>query len=131
VSDTKEKDVSIQWDNLRCLYAEDLKGKRVTVKIGGVRSTPKGAKLFCHNEESEAWDIAFSMRDKDGKTPYIQIPQPNSYGKRTTLLRQFVMATGGDPCEESAGQTITLYPIESKKSTTGKAIRIAIPEHAA
>jgi hypothetical protein len=131
VSDAKEKDVSVQWDNLRCLYAEDLKGKRYTMKIGGIRDTPKGAKLFCHNEESDAWDIAFALRDKDGKTPYIQIPQPNSYGKRTTLLRQFVMATGCEPGDEAVGRDITLYPVESKKSTTGKAIRIAVPEHAA
>ena len=126
-----DKDVSVQWDNLRCLYAEDLKGKRITMTIGGVRETPKGAKLFCHNEESEAWDVAFAMRDKDGKTPYVQSPQPNAYGKRTTLLRQFVMATAGDPCAESVGKSVTLYPVESKKSTTGKAIRIAVPEHAA
>jgi hypothetical protein len=122
---------TIDWNNLRCLYAEDLGTKRVRVTIGGVRDTPKGARLFCHNEESEAWDVAFTERDKDGKTPYIQIPAPNQWGKRSGLLRQYVMATGGDPSNGHAGKAIMLYPVESKKSTTGKAIRIAVPEHMA
>ena len=121
----------VNWDKLRCLYAEDLKGKRITMPIGGVRDTPKGARLFCHNAESEAWDVAFAVVDKDGKTPYIQVPKGNEFGKRTTLLRQYVMACGGDPDPAQAGTELTLYPIDSKKSTTGKAIRIAIPEHVA
>ena len=118
----------VNWDNLRCIYAEDLKNSRVTVKIGGVRETPKGARLFCHNEESAAWDVAFGQPDKDGKTPYIQLPAPNKWGKRTTLLRQYVQATGGDPSNEHVGKSITMYPVKSQKSTTGQAIRIAVPE---
>jgi len=121
----------VNWSNLRCLYAEDLRGARWPLVIGGVRETPKGARLFCHNEESEAWDIAFGQPDKEGRTPYIQIPTRNKYGKSTTLLRQYVMATGSEPCAEHVGNKIVLYPVESKKSTTGKAIRIAVPESAA
>ena len=118
----------VDWDNLRCLYAEDLKRQRLTLTISAVRDTPKGARLFCHNEESEAWDVAFSAKGKDGKTPYIQIPSPNKFGKRCSLLRQYVMVCGGDPANEHAGKKITLYPTESKKAQTGQAIRIAAAE---
>ena len=128
--EAKDK-TAVQWDNLRCLYAEDLHNKRVAVTVGGVRDTPKGARLFCQSGESEAWDVAFSIHDSEGKTPYIQIPKPNGFGKRTTLLRQFVMATGGDPSANSVGHKVTLYPVESKKSQTGQAIRIAVPEQMA
>ena len=114
------------WDNLRCLYAEDLKGKRLTVTISAVRDTPEGARLFCHNESSEAWDVAFAQKDKEGRTTYIQIPKPNKeFGKRTGLLRLYVMVCGGDPSDEHAGKKIVLYPIASKKSATGEAIRVA------
>lgn len=116
------------WENLRCLYAEDLKNKQVTMTIAAVRDTPKGGRLFCHNEESKAWDVAFTGKDKEGKTLYIQIPCPNAFGKKTTLLRQYVMACGGDPQDGHTTQKITLYPVATKKSTTGQAIRIAIPE---
>jgi len=122
---------AVKWDNLRCLYAEDLKNRRITLTVAGVRETPKGARLFCHNEESAAFDVAFKETDKDGKTPYIQIPAPNKFGKRTTLLRQYVMVCGGDPCSDHAGRKVTLYPVESKKSQTGQAIRVAVPEQMA
>ncbi len=112
---------------LRCIYAEMLKGKRITLDIESVREAPE--KLYCSGQSTGAWDVIFTQHDKDGNNLYVQIPQPNIHGKRTSLLRQFVMATGGDPSEESAGKKITLYPVESKKSVTGQAIRIAIPEH--
>ena len=116
------------WKNIRCLYAEDLKNKRVTLTIKTIRDTPEGARLFCRNETSCAWDIQFQETDKDGRSMYIQIPTGNTFGKRTTLLRQYVMACGGDPSQEHCGRKITLYPIASKKSATSQAIRIAVPE---
>lgn len=116
------------WENLRCLYAEDLRGKRVTLTIAGVRDTPKGARLFCQSGESEAWDVAFRESGKDGRTPYIQLPKPNNYGKSCGLLRGFKVATGGEPTEEQVGKKVTLYPIKSTKSATGQAIRVAVPE---
>ena len=119
----------INWNNLRCLYAEDLHNNRVTMTIGAVRSTPNGAKLFCQTGESEAWDIAFDKPDKEGRTCYIQIPKPNNFGKKTGLLRGYVLACGTDPDGSHAGKAITLYPVASKKSATGQAIRIAVPEN--
>ena len=124
-------DKSVDWKNLRCLYAEDLKNSRVPVVVGGIRETPKDARLFCHNTSTGAWDVAFATPDKEGRTPYIQIPVPNEFGKRTALLRQYVQAAGGDPDPSQVGTEITLYPVESKKSVTGQAIRIAIPEQLA
>ena len=116
---------TVNWNNLRCLYAEDIKGAKYKMKIIGIRDTPKGARLFCQSGETEAWDIAFEKKDRNGKTLYIQIPKTNQFGKRTGLLRKYVMATGNEPCEEHIGKEIVLYTVESKKSETGKAIRIA------
>ena len=130
MSDT-QTDTTVNWKNLKCLYAEDLKNKHVSMIIGAVRDTPEGARLFCRNMESEAWDIAFAATTADGKTPYIQIPKPNAYGKASGLLRTYKAATGGDPCEKHVGQKITLIPVKSTKSATGRAIRVAILEHAA
>ena len=124
----QENAIKINWNKLRCLYAEDLKNKKVTLEIAGVRNTPDGAKLFCQSGESDAWDIAFSRPDKEGRTPYIQIPKPNNYGKKTGLLRGYVLACGDDPSPEHVGKSITLYPVASKKSATGQASRIAVPE---
>jgi hypothetical protein len=116
------------WENLRCLYAEDLKGKRFTLTVCSVRDTPKGARLFCASGESEAWDVAFVEKAADGRTPYIQIPKPNAYGKATGLLRTYKMAMGGEPTAEHAGHKLVLYPVKSLKSQTGQAIRIAVQE---
>ena len=88
---------AVNWGSARCVYAEDLNNKQVTVTVGAVRDTPKGAVLFCAGVESEAWDVAFADKGKDGKTPYIQIPKPNAYGKKTGLLRQYVVAMGSTP----------------------------------
>jgi hypothetical protein len=117
-----------EWKNLRCLYAEDLKGKRVAVCIAGVRETPKEARLFCQSGTSEAWDVCFDKKDAAGRTTYIQIPKPNDYGKATGLLRTYKAAAGGEPDQSHVGTEITLIPVNSKKSATGEAIRIAIPE---
>ena len=119
----------VNWNNLRCIYAEDLKNKRINRTIGGVRDTPKGARLFSKAGESEAWDVAFTECDKEGRTTYIQIPKPNQYGKKTGFLRGYNLATGGDPDESHVGKTIVLYPVASQKSETGQAIRIAVPEN--
>ncbi len=112
------------WKNLRCLYAEDLKGKAIPVIVGGVRDTPKGARLFSQAGESEAWDVAFAKPDREGRTTYIQIPKPNEYGKKTGLLRGYVAAMGGDPDPSHVGQKIELYPVTSAKAATGQAIRL-------
>lgn len=119
---------TIEWNNIRCLYSEDLKNHHVTLTIAAIRDTPKEARLFCQSGLSEAWDIAFAEKGKDGKTPYIQLPKPNAFGKSTGLLRTYKAATGGEPCASHAGHKIVLYPVKSVKSVSGQAIRIALPE---
>lgn len=116
---------AVNWSNLRCLYAEDIKDVKTKLRIAGIRDTPKGARLFCQSGESEAYDVAFAHKDKSGKTLYIQIPKANQFGKRAGILRQYVMVTGGEPCEGHIGKEIVLYTKESAKSMTGRAIRIA------
>ena len=113
-------------EELRCMYAEMLGGKRVTLEIASVRDAPDP--LYCQGTSTGAWDVIFKQKDKGGKTLYLQVPEPNKHGKSTALLRQYVMICGGTPSEKDVGTKITLYPIASKKSVTGEAIRIAIPE---
>jgi hypothetical protein len=116
---------TVNWNNLRCLYAEDIKDCKMKFKIAGVRDTPKGARLFCQSGESEAYDVAFDRKDKQGKTLYIQLPKTNQFGKRAGILRQYVMVCGNEPSAEHIGKEVVLYTKESAKSVTGKAIRIA------
>jgi len=106
----------------RCIYAEMLKNKKVTLTIEAVRESPKP--LYCNGANSRAWDIMFAEKDAEGNVFYVQIPQPDEHGKRTTILRQFYAATGSDPGAESVGKKITMFPVPSKKSATGQAIRI-------
>ena len=113
-------------EKLRCLYAESISGKRVTLKVASVRNAP--TPLYCNGTASQAWDILFEQKGKDGATLYIQIPHPNKDGKSTALLRQYMMATGSEPSDASVGKEVILYTVPSKKSVTGEAIRIAIPE---
>jgi hypothetical protein len=116
---------TVNWNNLRCLYAEDIKDVKMKFKIAGVRDTPKGARLFCQSGETEAFDVAFDRKDKQGKTLYIQLPKTNQFGKRAGILRQYVMVCGNEPSTEHIGKEVVLYTKESAKSVTGKAIRIA------
>jgi hypothetical protein len=113
---------------LRCLYAEMLRNKRVTMTVASVRTAP--TLLYCNGKESSAWDVIFTEKDKAGATLYIQIPKPNSEGKSTSLLRQYIMVTGGEPDESHAGAKLTLHPVKSRKATTGQALRIALPDDA-
>ena len=86
---------------LRCLYAENLQGRRVEVEIESVRTAPRP--LFSAAGECAAWDVMFTTRTKAGEQPYIQIPKPGTDGKATIILRQYIMATGTEPCEDHKG----------------------------
>lgn len=114
---------------LRCMYAEMLNHKKVTLKVASVRDAPE--LLYCSGQSTGAWDVIFTQKDKEGRTLYVQIPMQNKHGKSTAILRQYIMVMGAEPSEKDVGKDITLYTIDSKKSVTGQAIRIAIPEQAA
>jgi hypothetical protein len=105
------------YDGTKYLYAEQLKGKRVTLTIQAV----VGGIEFCdaRGQKSRGFDVTFKETDKVFGMTGI------------TVRRQLFMATGTDDPDQMAGKTITLYPIQSAKSATGQAIRVAVPEHAA
>ncbi len=105
------------YDGTKYLYAEQLKGKRVTLTIKGVI----GGVEFCdvRGAKSHGFDITFTETGKVLGMTGI------------TIRRQLFMATGTDNPEQMAGKKITLYPVKSAASATGQAIRIAVPEQMA
>ena len=108
-----EKAASI-YDGTRYLYAEQLKGKRVslTIKsvIGGVEFDDGRGK------KSQGFDVAFAETEKVLGITGI------------TVRRQLALTTGTDDPAAMVGKKITLYAVKSQRSASGQAIRIAIPE---
>ena len=98
------------YDGLDHIYAEQLKGKRVTLTI---KSVVGGAEFFCDGRKTVGFDVAFSETPKKlGVTS-------------ATVRRQLFVATGTEEPSKMTGARITLYPVESKRSATGFAIRVA------
>ena len=100
------------YDELKYVYAENLKGKRVTVTIKSVKG---GIEFFCPQSsgKSKGFDVAFD------ETPKL-LGVTSS-----TVVRQLSVATGTEDIKEMVGKKIILFPQASKKSATGFAIRIA------
>ena len=100
------------YDGLDHLYAEQLKGKRVTLTIKSVKG---GVEFFCaqSNKNNKGFDIAFE------ETPKLL----GVTG--ATVRRQLFVATGTETPSEMVGKKIILYPETSKRSATGLAIRVA------
>ena len=105
------------YDGTKYIYAEQLKGKRVTLTIKAVI----GGVEFCDTRgaKTTGFDIAFVETEKILGMTGI------------TIRRQLFMAAGTDDPAAMAGKKITLYPVKSAKSATGQAIRIAVPEQMA
>ena len=102
------------FDWMKYVYAEGLRGKRVTVTI---KSVTGGAEFFDPNgRKATGFDVAFV------ETPKLLGITGN------TVRRQLFMATGTDNPAEMPGKRIVLYPVKSAKSATGEAIRIAKAE---
>jgi len=104
------------YDGMKYLYAEQLKGKRVTMKIK--RIVPN-VEFVNPAGKQKGFDIHFEKTDK-----VLGVCG-------TTVRRQLFMATGTEEMDEMVGKEITLYPIKSNRSATGQAIRIAVPEQVA
>jgi hypothetical protein len=107
-----EKKPESIYDNLDYLYAENLKGKRVTLTV---KKVTNGAKFFCpqSNSTNIGYDVTFEETTKKlGLTG-------------TTIIRQLGIAAGTDDPNEMGGKQIILFPMKSQKSATGFAIRIA------
>jgi len=49
----------------RCLYAEMLQGKSLTLTIDTVEDAQ--AVLYCQAGERQAWDVVFTKKDKEGR----------------------------------------------------------------
>jgi hypothetical protein len=99
------------FDGCKYVYAENLKGKKVKLTIksvsGGVEFIdPSGRKAI-------GFDVSFTETDK-----VLGIAS-------VTVRRQLASVTGTDTPSEMVGKQIVLYTVDSKKSTSGKAIRIA------
>ena len=98
------------------LYAEQLKGKRVTLAIKGV-------------EEREI--IGDGGRKNTGFVISFEGTPRKLAVTGATVRRQLAMACGTEIPDEFIGKKVTLYPVKSTRSISGQAIRIAIPEYAA
>jgi len=104
-------------DGIPYIYGESLNGKRVTLTIKSVKA---GVEFVATDgRKNEGFDIAF-------------VETPKILGVTgVTVRRQLVMACGGDDFATWPGKRITLYPVASKKSATGQAVRVAKAEAAA
>lgn len=102
------------YDGMKYLYAENLKGKRVSLTIKAVTG---GVKFVDSRGGSNiGFDITFAETDKVfGVTG-------------STVRRQLFMATGTEDPEQMVSKKITLYSVKSQKSATGLALRVAVPE---
>jgi hypothetical protein len=100
------------FDGVEYIYAEMLKGKRVKLTI---KSVTGGAKFFCpqSNKNDIGFDVVFNETDKKLGVTSV------------TVRRQLYVATGTENPEKMAGKQIILYPVESKRSASGQAIRVA------
>lgn len=99
------------FDGCPYIYAEMLKGKRVVLTIASV----SGGAEFCdpQGRKSKGFDVTFKETPK--KLGVCGV----------TVRRQIAAACGTDDPAGMVGKRITLYPVESKKSATGQAIRVA------
>jgi hypothetical protein len=104
------------YDGLQYLYAEQLKGKRVTLTIKAV--VPEDV-VGDGGRHTQGHVLSFNETDK------------KLVVTGSTIKRQLAMATGTDNPDEMMGKKVTLYPVKSTRSISGQAIRIAIPEELA
>ena len=104
------------FDGMDYLYAEQLKGKRVTLTIKAVTAQEI---IGDGGRKSNGFALAFA------ETPKKLVIAG------ATVRRQLAMACESENPDEYAGKKITLYPVQSARSISGQAIRIAIPEHKA
>lgn len=106
------------------LYAERLRGKRVTLTI---KEIVEGIEFFCQqsNKKEKGFDIVFEETFKDAKR-HMKLGVSG-----ITVKRQLFAACGTEETEEMKGKKITLYAVKSIKSASGMAIRIAVPEQQA
>lgn len=101
------------FDGMEYLYAEQLKGKRVTLTIKGV-------------EQKEI--IGDGGRKNMGYVVLFGETKKKLVVTGATVRRQLAMACQSENPDDYTGKKIVLYPVESTRSVSKQAIRIAIPE---
>ena len=104
------------FDGNDYLYAEQLKGKRVTLVIKAV-----DAKEIIGDGGRKSMGFELSFEGAKRKFAFAGI----------TVRRQLALACGTDDPAAMIGKSVTLYPVKSTRSISGLAIRIAVPESAA
>lgn len=104
-------DKATVYDGLPYIYAENLKGKRVALTIKSVKNGVEF--VSADGRKAIGFDVHFTETEKILGVTGV------------TVRRQIAAACGTDVLEEMAGKRITLFSVESKKSATGQAIRIA------
>jgi hypothetical protein len=101
------------YDGLRYMYAEQLKGRRVTLTI---KSVEVEKIIGDGGRKSDGHVLGFA------ETPKLLVVSGS------TIKRQLAMATETDDPDAMIGKKVVLYPVTSNKSISGLAIRIAVPE---
>lgn len=104
------------FDGMEYLYAEQLKGKRISLTIKGV-------------EQREI--VGDGGRKNTGFVITFAETKKKLAVTGATVRRQLAMACQTENPDEFPGKQITLYPVSSSRSVSGQAIRVAVPEHAA
>lgn len=104
------------FDGMEYLYAEQLKGKRVTLTI---KSVEQKEIIGDGGRKSLGFSIAFNETKK------------KLIVAGATVRRQIAMACQGENPDDYSGKQVVLYSVPSSRSVSGLAIRIALPEHAA
>lgn len=104
------------FDGMEYLYAEQLKNKRVTLTIKGAEMRDI---VGDGGRKSKGYVISFNETAKKLAV------------SGATVRRQLAIACQTENPDEFVGKRIVLYPVESTRSVSGQAIRVAVPEHAA
>jgi hypothetical protein len=101
------------FDGAAYLYAEQLKGNRVTVTIKAVTAQEI---VMDGGKKSNGFCLSFVESTK------------KLIISGMTIRRQLALSTGTESPDEMVGKKIILYPVKQAKSVSGLAIRIAVPE---
>lgn len=100
------------FDGAPYLYAEQLKGKQITLTI---KRAVSGVEFVDNTgRKNMGIDVHFVETEKKLGVPGM------------TVRRQLCAAMGSEHLETYAGKKVTLFPVASKKAATGQAIRIKV-----
>ncbi len=97
-------------DGTRYLYAEQLKGRSVTLTIKAITGDVEFTDT--RGKKNVGYDVEFAETKKVLGVTGI------------TIRRQLATACGTEVPQEMVGKKITLYPVASAKAVTGQAIRV-------